>query len=187
MKYIDARNTTNVYLDIEYKSKSKCNKTGCGLFVRIHREDVVSNGDINKEDFKAEFFSLAASKSRKITSVHFDIEENKRYVAFAVQAKGVCAVVYNISVYYVYCPEKVSTSVTFRRTPAPSSGSKVVQGTCFKYSSDEKDSVIAYCTSNGTWENLRPQDNHCRCSAGREFNNKTGECTRKYKLPACFL
>ena len=180
MRYIDIGNATNVYMDIEYKSRKTCNVSGCGLFVRVHKGSVGSNSKINMEQFTEESFSLAPSKNRKITNVHFDITENKRYVAFAVQAKGVCAVVYNISVYYLYCPEKSSTSVTLHRTPAPSSGSKEVQGKCSKHSSDKKDSIVAYCNSNGTWNNFNPQDNHCHCSAGREFNNRTGECTRKY-------
>ena len=188
MRYIDIGNATNVYVDIEYTSKKMCNVSGCGLFVRVHTGEVGSNSNLNMEQFTEESFSLAPSK-RKITNVHFDITENKRYVAFAVQAKGVCAVVYNISVYYLYCPEKFSTSVTLHRTPAPSSGSKEVQGKCSKHSSNKKDSIVGKCNSNGTWQDFNPQDNRCHCSAGREFNNQTGECTRKYNTvrASCFL
>lgn len=182
LKYMYAHGARRVFMELEYHLyENNCSVAGCGLFLRYYKGINSSTKHISREDFSLKDLGSTTTKNRKVTTIHLDMGSKEKYFSLAVQTKGVCVVVYNISIYYYYCPKYNTTSMEWGRIPAPSSGSTIVTIECDKYSSHAKEKMGAICHSNGSWENFDPQQNLCHCSPGYEFDNDTRHCTRKYQ------
>ena len=167
-----------IFVKVDYKIKDKfCSRSNCGLFLYHYQgTSNFSIDEVRPDMFLSKVIGLSKTP-RKITTVYFDMPPGKKYITFAFVGIGVCTDVYNISVYYHYCPRDASTLVVLPWTPAPSFEAKKVTGYCSKSSGNARGSTVAYCNNNGKWENFTPEPNLCRCAAGYEFNNSTSDCT----------
>ena len=181
--FINVRNASRLDIEIHYSllnclkdANSKFCKTYFTLYsYNANTEQPVP--DPTKVGFKKEAVitpkSLPAQGSTKRDIFRGSVMTTARGIYLAFLDQGVCITLTKVVISYRYCPESVSTLVTFPRTVAPANDSDLTEqkGKCTDVNSINKVKLVSVCLSNGEWN--KTSNLACLCKAGYELVNGT--------------
>ena len=137
------------------------------------------SGFMNKANY-ASFgtVSPAATGARYTETHHFTLNYNETGFYIAIEDTGTCVIVSRLLVYRHNCKSMQIGLVSYPETPAPVSGSTVINITCVDYANISGSPEVT-CGSDGLWG---PENPRCECSEGHEPNSEVYSisCDRKY-------
>ena len=176
-----------IYADVEAELTTQCYHPGNGSSVpcfskyfevylyRGKYEHYYSFENVSS-DLLSNFAALY-NISRSNQTFSF-LQNNSRWVTFAVRSRGACGKIFGMKMYYYECEETFINGAHFQNTSSPSTGFKNITGDCSRNSLPLHNTTnfIGFCYSNGSWSTS--QESKCLCIEGYH-PSKTTECSRK--------